>query len=257
MWHSSFAFIKYLFQSKTKYGVHSPFVFDFITKAIGGSLPKEYAKKLSKYKKVLLKDSEIITVSDYGAGSKVFNSNNRKVGAIAKHAGISKTKAKLLQKILSYYKPKNILELGTSVGISTAAMSIVIPNSKITTLEGCPNTAKKASEYFEKFNLKNIELKVGEFSKLLPKIYQNNSFDLIYFDGNHQKEATINYYKNCLQSVHNDTILIFDDIHWSKEMEKAWNYIKEQKEVSVSIDLFYMGLVFFRKEQVKQNFILR
>jgi len=257
MWHSLFAFIKYLFLSKTKYDVHSPFVFNFITKAIGSSLPKEYTNRLNKYKEVLLKDTEIITVTDYGAGSKVFNSNKRKVGAIAKHAGISKTKAKLLQKIINYYKPKNILELGTSLGIGTASMSIVIPNSKITTIEGCPNTANKALEYFEKFNLKNIEIKIGEFSKILPKIYQNNSFDLIYFDGNHQKKATIDYYTNCLQSVHNDTILIFDDIHWSIEMEEAWCYIKKQKEVSVSIDLFHMGLVFFRKEQVKQDFILR
>lgn len=257
MWHSAFAFIKYLITSDTKYGVHSPFVYDFITKAIGNSLPKVYTKKLQAYRKSLLEDSEVIVITDYGAGSKVFNSNSRKVSDIAKYAGISKNKATFFQKILYYYKPKNILELGTSLGIGTASISIVLPNAQITSIEGCSNTAKKAAEYFERFNLKNINIKIGKFSDLLPKIYQNNHFDLIYFDGNHQKEATITYFIDSLQSVHNDTILIFDDIHWSKGMEEAWNFIKEHKKVRVSIDLFHVGLVFFRKEQVKQHFILR
>lgn len=257
MWHSFIAFFKYLYLSKTKYSVHSPFVFDFITKAIGKPLPKLYTQKLNKYRNALLRDSEFIIVTDYGAGSKVFDSNNRMVSAIAKHAGISKTKAILLQKILDFYKPKNILELGTSLGIGTAAISFVLPNSNITSIEGCPNTAAKATKYFKKFNLKNIDVKVGRFASILPKLFQNKSFDLIYFDGNHQKEATINYFNTSLQSVHNDTILIFDDIHWSKGMEEAWSYIKKHSAVSVSIDLFHLGIIFFRKEQVKQDFILR
>lgn len=257
MWHSFLAYSKHLVKSKSKYDIHSPFVYDFLTKAIENPLPKEYTKKLTSYRDSLLKDNNLIYVTDFGAGSRVFISNHRKISAVAKYAGISNSKAKLLQKILIYFQPKSILELGTSVGIGTACMRIALPNSNIISLEGCPNTAAIATNYFEKFQLKNIQLKIGEFSKLLPNIYKNQSFDLIYFDGNHQKEATISYFKDCLKSVHNDTILIFDDIHWSKEMEEAWNYIKKHQKVRVSIDLFHIGLVFFRKEQVKQDFILR
>jgi len=257
MWYSILAYVRYLFASSTRYGVHSPFVYDFISKAMRAKLPKNKIEKLRDYRKSLSKDSGSIHVTDYGAGSRIFNSNNRRINKIAKHAGISKKKAIILQKIISFYQPKKILELGTSLGIGTAAMCISSPTSNIISIEGCPNTAKKALEYFTKFNFKNIELKIGKFSKILPSIYINNTFDLIYFDGNHQKNATIEYYNACLESVHNDTLLIFDDIHWSKGMEEAWNYIKQQQKVTVSIDLFHLGLIFFRKEQVKQDFILR
>ncbi len=257
MWHLIFAYIKYLFLSKSKYSIHSPFVYDFVTKGLESSIPFEYSQKLNTFRKGLLDNEEIIEVSDFGAGSKVFNSNQRKVSDIAKYAGISKTKAKLLQKIISYYKPNKILELGTSLGIATAAMSIIAPHSKITSIEGCPITATKAKLYLNKHQLKNISIEVGEFSSILPNIYQDNSFDLIYFDGNHQKNATINYFENCLQSTHNDTLLIFDDIHWSSDMEKAWSTIKKHPKVTLTIDLFHIGLVFFRKEQTKQNFVLK
>ncbi len=257
MWHSFLAYSKYLVKSKSKYDIHSPFVYDFLTKAIEKPLPKEYTKKLTSYRKSLLKDERLIHVTDFGAGSRVFKSKHREISAVAKYAGISKSKAKLLQKILIYFQPKSILELGTSVGIGTACMRIALPYSNIITLEGCPDTAAVAESYFDTFQFKNIQLRIGEFSKILPGIYKNQSFDLIYFDGNHQKEPTISYFIDCLKSVHNDTILIFDDIHWSKEMEEAWNYIKKHQKVSVSIDLYHMGLIFFRKEQVKQDFILR
>lgn len=257
MWHSIFAYIKYLFLSKSKYSIHSPFVYDFVTKGLEPSIPVEYSQKLNAFRNDLLDDITIIEVSDFGAGSKVFNSNQRKISDIAKYAGISKTKAKLLQKIINYFKPPIILELGTSVGISSAAMSIVASFAKIISIEGCPQTASKAKEYFQKHQLKNIALKIGEFSNLLPELCKKNTFDLVYFDGNHQKKATLDYFNITLQSIHNDSLFIFDDIHWSTEMEEAWGSIKENPKVTLSIDLFHIGIIFFRKEQVKQDFIIR
>jgi len=257
MWYSLFAFFNYFFKSKTKYSVHSPFVFSFITKSIGKALPKSLTNNLNDYRSDLLLSKEVIEVTDYGAGSKIFKSNFREVRKIAKYAGISRAKAKLLQQIVYYFKPKTIVELGTSLGIATAAMQIANPQSKIISIEGCPKTAEKAKQNLSKHKLDNIEVIEGEFSKVLPSILQDNQFDFFYFDGNHQKQATIDYFLICLDAIHNDSIFVFDDIHWSKEMEEAWSFIIKHQKVSVSIDLFHLGLVFFRKEQPKQDFVLR
>lgn len=257
MWHSLFAYIHYLSVSKSKFGIHSPFVYDFVTKALESPLPLEHSLKLKDFRNDLLRDSTVIEVLDFGVGSKVFNSNQRKISDIAKYAGISKTKAKLLQKIVYYFKPTSILELGTSLGISSAAMCIAAPSAKIISVEACPQTAAKAALNIQKHQLENITIEIDEFSNILPKIFQNNTFDLIFFDGNHKKEATINYFEASLKSTHNDTLLIFDDIHWSIGMEKAWKYIKAHPKITLSIDLFHLGLVFFRKEQVKQDFVIR
>ncbi len=257
MWHPIIAYIKYRFLAKSKYSIHSPFVFDLITEGFEKPVNSSHDKKIESYRNSLQNDTSYIQITDFGAGSKIFTSNKRKISDIAKYAGISSKKVKLLQQLISYFEPKSILEIGTSLGIGCASMSIAAPKAKIITLEGCPETAKKAQDYFIKYQLNNINSKVGEFSALLPDILKNHSFDLIYFDGNHQKEATINYFKLSLQSLHNDSLLIFDDIHWSKEMEEAWDFITNHSNTKVSIDLFEFGLIFLRKEQVKQNFILK
>lgn len=257
MWHSIIAYLKYRLLAKSKYSIHSPFVFDLITKGLENPVNSSHIRKLESYRNDLFNDTTSIKITDFGAGSKIFTSNDRKVSDIAKIAGIKPKKVKLLLQLITYFKPKSILEIGTSLGIGSASMSIAAPKTKIITLEGCPETAKKAQEYFSKHQLNNINSKVGEFSNLLPEILENNSFDIIYFDGNHQKEATINYFEQSLQSLHNDSLLIFDDIHWSQGMEEAWRFITNHSKTKVSIDLFEFGLVFLRKEQVKQNFILK
>jgi len=187
----------------------------------------------------------------------VFKTNKRKVCDITKIAGIRSKNALLLIRLVNYFKPEFILEIGTSVGLSTTALSIGNPNAKIISLEGCLNTANYANQLFEKFNFTNIQVITGEFEKTLPNIIAKNTFDLIYFDGNHTKEATLNYFTKCLTNLKNDAVFIFDDIHLSKEMHIAWNTIKEHPKVTVTIDTFYWGIVFFRKEQTKQHFTIR
>jgi predicted O-methyltransferase YrrM len=85
----------------------------------------------------------------------------------------------------------------------------------------------------------------------LPKL------DLVFFDGNHQKVPTLDYFHHCLTKAHENSIFIFDDIHWSSEMDEAWQQIQGHEQVSLTIDLFQFGLVFFRKGIAKQHFTLR
>ncbi len=246
-------------KSSKQHGIHSPFVFDLTRKCLHQSKPKEqsFIEQINDFRNSLLSNKNFIEVTDFGAGSRVFKSNKRLISAIAKNAGISKKRGILLFNIVSYFKPKQILEIGTSLGIATSCMSIGNPNAHIITLEGCPETAKIAKDQFNAFHLSNIETYIGEFEKTLSKVIQHNKFDLIYFDGNHQKEATINYFEKCLSSSHNESLFIFDDIHWNKEMEQAWEYIKNHKRVSISIDTYQWGMIFFRKEQKKEHFLIR
>lgn len=257
MWFKIKLYILFLFKSTNKHGVHSPFVFNLITKCFNSKTDLAQKNKFIEVKKWLLKDKTILNVTDFGSGSKVFKTNERKVCDISKIAGIRTKNALLLIRLVNYFKPKSILEIGTSVGLSSCALSIGNSNAKIISLEGCKNTSNYATQLFKKFNLLNIEVITGEFDSTLPTTIKNKSFDFVYFDGNHTKKATLNYFTKCLTTINNESVFIFDDINLSKEMQQAWKIIKDHSKVTVTINTFYWGIVFFRKEQSKQHFTIR
>lgn len=257
MWFKIKSYFFFLVKSTNKHGVHSPFVYNLVTTCFNVKTSSEKLKRIEKIRNYFNSNTTNIYVNDFGKGSKIFKTNNRKVAKIAKVAGISKKRALLLIRIVAYFKPKTMLELGTSLGLGTAALSIGNPEASIITIEGCKNTAKKAEELFSEFNLSNIQLINNKFETILPKLVNNTSFDLIYFDGNHQKEATLNYFEQCLVTAHSNAVYIFDDIHWSKEMQEAWEEIKNNPKVTISIDTYYWGIVFFRTEQAKEHFTIR
>jgi predicted O-methyltransferase YrrM len=252
------SYFQFLWHSKNEHAVHSPFVFSLLTKCFYDKKFKTEYTVLTNYRNALLQNKNTIEVTDFGAGSRVFNSNTRQIAQIAKTAGISPKRAQLLFRIVNYFQPEQILEIGTSLGLATSALSLGNPKASILTLEGCPETAKQAQLQLQKFNCNNVELIVSEFSSYL-KNNQLSSINnqLIYFDGNHSKKATLEYFELLLPTITNETVWIFDDIHWSAEMEEAWEIIKNNPKVTVSIDTFQWGLVFFRYEQPKQHFIIR
>ena len=126
------------------------------------------------------------------------------------------------------------------------------------TFEGCPQTAAIAEENFRQLGLSNVEIVVGNIDDTLaPALAASPPIDFAFFDANHRYEPTVRYVETCLAHIHNDTVFVFDDIHWSAEMEQAWAYIQAHPSVSLTVDLFWVGLVFFRHEQPKQNFVLR
>jgi predicted O-methyltransferase YrrM len=258
------SYLKFLWHSKNEHAVHSPFVFTLITKCFYDSKPKPEYQILKEYRKTLLENRNTIEVTDFGAGSKVFKSNKREISRIAKTAGITQNRAELLFRVTAYFQPDTVLEIGTSLGLGTAALALGSQNSgskaQITTLEGCPETTKIAQEQLEKFGLTDFNSVVTEFSSYLEKENESRNrehFSLIYFDGNHQKQATLGYFDLLLPTITNDSVWIFDDIHWSPAMEDAWETIKKHPKVTVTIDTFQWGFVFFRHEQPKEHFIIR
>ncbi|MCF6128968.1 class I SAM-dependent methyltransferase [Flavobacterium sp. AS60] len=246
----------FYWNSKNEHGVHSPFVFNLVTKCFYDKKNYPEYSSLKNYRKSLLENYETIEVTDFGAGSKVFKSNTRPIAKIATTAGITEKRAEMLFRITNYFQPENILEIGTSLGLATSALSLGNPKGKIITLEGCPNTLIQCQYQLQKFNINNVECINTEFSNYL-KNFQLIYFQLIYFDGNHSKTATLEYFELLLPTITNESVWIFDDIHWSTDMEEAWKIIQKHPEVTVTIDTFLWGIVFFRKEQPKEHFVIR
>ena len=256
MFYQTIQYIKFLLKSTNQHGVHSPFVYNLVTQCFYKKTYYKAYDHIISYKKQLLENKTKIKVLDLGAGSHTMKHQERYISDMAKHAGSTNKNAKMLYRFINYYKPSNILELGTSLGIATHAMSLGHPKAKITTIEGCPNISQFTKTVFNKNGLENINIITGEFNTIIKTLQPVNQ-NLVFFDGNHQKEATLNYFEVLLTSTNNDSIFIFDDIHWSKGMTEAWNIIKQHPKVTVTIDTFYWGFVFFRKEQAKEHFTIR
>lgn len=253
-------FICFLLHSGNRYRVHSPFLFTLTNEALRKRrLPAE-TRPLEEIRKECLKSKEIIRKTDYGETDKQKAPRAYPVTVvhIARTSLTPPRNAGRLYRLARFMKPSNILEIGTSLGITTAYLAIAVPAARIMTLEGCPELSMKAKTHFSRLGIKNIELLEGRFEDSLPVALDRlGRVDLVYIDGNHCREAMLKYYDQCLAHAGNETIMIFDDIHYSPGMEEAWNILREKEEVRVSLDLFTSGWLIFRKESSKQHFRLR
>ncbi|WP_317166887.1 O-methyltransferase [Winogradskyella litoriviva] len=250
------AYIKFLLSATNQHGVHSPFVYNFVTKCLYDKKKYTAYKTLNNYRKILKNSKIELEITDLGEGSKVLNSTQRKVSDMVKASSSSKKESKLLFRLSQYFNFNTILELGTSLGMGTYALALANQSSVITTIEGCPNTSAFAKSKLDDLDIKNIHFKVGSFAERIQKLKDEN-YDFIYFDGHHNKNATIQYFEAFLPKIHNDTVFLFDDIYWSKGMTEAWEYIKNHESVKVTVDCFHLGIVFFRREQAKEHFKIR
>ena len=253
-------YIKHLFRAGDEHSVHSPFVFELYRDVIGGKLPdNEDLRKLQQLRKSLRSSRQEIEVLDLGAGSRVNKSNRRQIGQIAKNAEKPEKFGRLFYRLCQHFKPQTIVELGTSLGLTTLYFAKSSPDARIYTLEGCPQTAAIAADNFKSQGSDNIQIVTGNIDNTLKETLAGLTvpLDLVYFDANHRYEPTVQYFRECLAHAHDGSLFIFDDIYWSEGMSQAWEEIKAHPSVTVTIDLFWIGLVFFRKEQVREDFVLR
>ncbi|KLT66222.1 O-methyltransferase [Pedobacter sp. BMA] len=251
-------YLKHRLTAKTRHGTHSPFVYKLADEVIYDFSDKSEYKNIEEQRKKLFNDDSSITVTDLGAGSHLNKNRTKKVSEIAKNALKSPRLAKLIYRLAKNTNPKTVIELGTCLGITTSYLAKACPGAEVISIEGCPQTAGVARNNFDDMGIENIELHVGNFDLILPDVIAKQpSLDFVYIDGNHRKEATLNYFKWCLPRVTESSLLIFDDIYWSEGMKEAWAEIKRHPQVTVTIDLFWIGLVYFKKGQVKEHFKLK
>ncbi|MBH8558415.1 O-methyltransferase [Hymenobacter negativus] len=253
------AYLRFWLRSGNAHGLHSPFVFGLYTSAVRHTgLYKAYAAVEAR-RRQLLSSPASISVTDLGAGSHTGAGRQRRVADIARTAAKPPHLAQLLFRLVNYFRPTTILELGTSLGLTTAYLAAADSRHHVTTFEGCPNVASVARETFSALNINNVRIVEGNIDDTLAPTLATlpAPVDFAFFDGNHRYEPTLRYFEQCLAHRTDKSVFVFDDIHWSEEMERAWDAIKIHPDVTVTVDLFYIGLVFFRKNQPKQHFWLR
>ena len=255
-----FRYIRYLFTAKGLHGTHSPFVYHLYEDVIADKRTYYAYEEIESLRASLLLSNESIEVTDLGAGSisGLSNKRKRKIKNIALSSAKQPKYGQLLFRLVNHFKPETIIELGTSLGLSSLYLAKANSNTKLVTLEGCEQTADVAKRNFRKLKVENIELIQGNFNQTLNEALQKTGkADFVFFDGNHRKSPTLSYFNDCLPFITNESVFIFDDIHWSAEMEDAWKEIQLHPRVKVTIDLFAFGLVFFRREQAKEDFVMR
>ena len=254
------AYIRYRLSVQSKYSLHSPFIYKFWAEILKDHVRYPAYLEAGKFRKEMLRDERTIRRLDFGAGPGGSAPRHKtvKVCELAGTSMVSAAKGEFLYRLVKANQPVSILELGTSLGLSALYMSEAVPEAGIITLEGCPETAAIARTNFEKSGKKNITVlsgtfddKLGEALRLIPHP------DFVFFDGNHRKEPTLKYWEECLPHLHAGSVVVFDDIHWSGEMDEAWKHIIARSEVKLSIDLFRMGIIYFREELSKEDFVLR
>lgn len=252
-------YINYQLTAYTEHDLHSPFLYNFYMELINNENPYGDFESLQQIRKTLLNDVTIIEVTDFGAGSKKTNSTIRSVKQIASYGISTKKQAEFLYRLINKFQPNTVVELGTSLGLTTLYLSKAAPHSKIYTIEGCYQLHQFSIHLFNQHHCKNITSINGHFDDEFPKLLQNiHSVDFLYVDGNHGYEATLHYFQLALQKKNTNSVFVFDDIYWSRGMQKAWEEIHRHPEVTLSLDLFYIGIVFFRTEsKQKERFVLK
>jgi predicted O-methyltransferase YrrM len=240
--------------------VHSPFVYDFYTKVIKGDGPANHSAFIEKHRSHLHRQKSLLETTDFGSGSAhaAYKTRFRKVNEVARHSSVNPKMGKLLYRLAVFSGAKNILEIGTAMGISTMYLASAAPESRLVSIEGCAVIAQKALDGFKKYKLENIELVQGNFNKYLPEVLATfDTLDMVFIDGNHKEKPTIKYFNETLSKIHPGSIIVIDDIHWSKGMGNAWKEIAARPEVSISIDIFRAGILLFREGIPKQHFRLK
>jgi len=241
------------------HGTHSPFVFDFITKVLNDKRQYPAYQPIEQLRRRLRSDQTRLQIEDLGAGSAYkATTTTRTIASIAKNAAKPSKLGQLLYRVAAHYQPDTIVELGTSLGLSTAYLASGAPNAKLFTIEGAPEIAATAARNMQALHIP-ANILTGSFDQLLPSLLPTlPPIDLIFIDGNHRLEPTLNYFNGVFPHLSSHSTLIFDDIHWSAGMETAWAAIKKDPRVYLTIDLFFLGFVFIRPEfKVKQEFDIR
>jgi len=250
------SYLQYRRKSKNRHGVHSPFVYGLNEQVINAQ-GAVMATEIEKMRHSLAGDRRVLEPIDYGAGSRKGASGRRTVAQVVRQSATQPRQAAFLQRLATYLDAHHVLELGTNLGLTTAYLAASPAAKHVLSIEGDPALHHMASQNLSELKLA-ADLRCGEFSGLLPATLRDlGQIDFAYLDGNHRLEPTLEYFEEIAPFLSEGSVVVVGDIHWSAGMEEAWRILCEHSAVTISIDLFYMGLLFFRKGQAREHFILK
>jgi predicted O-methyltransferase YrrM len=233
------SFLEHRFKAKTRHGVHSPFVYRLIDEVIYDFHAKTVYLEIEPLR------AELINYE-------------RQNHLLKKTSLMSPRLVQLVYRLLSDLKPGNIIELGACLGITTAYLAKAAPEAIVFSIERYSETLTITKESLQKLNIYNVELLSGNAEELLPELISGiPELDVILIDGEHSKFSLLNFFNYCLPKMSKSSMMVFMNIYRSSEMKSAWEEIKSNPEVSVTIDLFWIGLVFVRRAQRKEDFKIR
>jgi predicted O-methyltransferase YrrM len=250
--HRTYHLLQYLIKAKTKYYLHSPFIYQFYLNVLEGKTETDFVESL---RAKLLANTSTISFTDFGDNDKT---KTKSIKEIAGKSSITKRYGEVLYLSAKYFKPQHTLELGTNLGLGTAYLASGNNNGKVYTIEGSTEIQQTAKQNLESISINNVSYFNGSFDKILPDLLNKiPSLDLVFIDGNHRYQTTVDYFEACISKTNENSVIIVDDIYWSSEMTEAWNYIKSHKSVTLTVDIYRMGFVFFRPQQLaKEHFRL-
>lgn len=213
---------------------------------------------IARERALLKSDQRNLEITDFGGGSSKLKSSNRKISDIASVSLSPPKYSMLYARLIAHYDCKHVVELGTSLGLNTMYLAASGKHANVDTFEGCPNTAAIAEASFEKHNLKNIRVHRGNLDQTLHSVLSGiDTVDFAFMDANHKYEPTLRYATLLMGKMHEDSILVLDDIHYSSEMQRAWEELKQFNNVFCTVDLYRCGLVFFKRSLNRQNVVLQ
>lgn len=246
-------FLLYQWHSQTKYYIHSPFVYQFYLNVLEGDVSKELQPLINLRRQLAANDTRI-DIKDLGTGK----DKTIAISAIENSIAVRHKYGQVLYRLVRYFSPTHVIELGTSIGISSAYMALAAPQAAVFTLEGAHTLADAARQNHQQLGISNVAVIKGNFKDTLPALLGNTGkVGLVFFDGNHTEQATMQYFEWCIAKADEDSIFVFDDIYWSEGMNAAWQCIKQDQRITLTIDVYQFGICFFKKGKTKEDFILR
>ena len=235
------------------HGVHSPFAYRLCEDVFYNQNPFYQLDELRGIRAQLLEDPTELQIRDFGAGSKVFTSNLRKVNELVKHGTSTQKQSELLFRLCNFLDAGVIIELGGSIGLNALHLAMVNKQARVYSIEGSDSLARFSKTLAAKHGVTNLEVIHATFDEaFLPLLEKVKQVDLLYIDGNHTYDATMRYLTSALPYCTENSVIVLDDIYWSEAMTRAWNEACQIPQVNMSIDCFYFGFLFFKKEVLEK-----
>ena len=240
--------------------MHSPFVYKLIEEVIRNKQGYPAYRKINEVRLTMLKSSQLIEITELARSRNNLSISHRvkSIRSVARESSVNEKYGRLLYRLVAYFKPETLVETGTCLGLSTMYLAMANDGTRIYTVDACTIKSEQAAFSLKSLDIVNVEQHIGLFDVVLPGLIRKvEKLDFAFIDGDYSYQETIANFETLLKISHNDTVFVFNEIHRSSEMEKAWDLATDHEQVTASIDLFGIGIVFLKKELSRQNFVIR